>query len=168
MRECYSDGMQNHTASFPAYSWFKALRNDEALELIAANANAFVLLYVIAYRAQWSNKFNRHGLDPGEALLGDFKTLGMSEQNYRTAKQVLRRFQFATFRPTPRGTVAKLLDARIFDLCLAPANEPANKQPTNIPRPANGQPTTTYDLKTSKTAKNITSMTRFETGTINF
>src|SRR5689334_9596022 len=40
--------------------WFKAMRNSEAIELIKANPKAFILLYVIAYRAQWHPGFNRY------------------------------------------------------------------------------------------------------------
>ena len=51
-------------------SWFKAIRGIDATELIKANKNAFLLLYIIAYRAQRTNAFNQYNLKPGEALIG--------------------------------------------------------------------------------------------------
>ena len=94
--------------------WFRAYRNQEALELISANPNAFVLAYLIAYRAQWTNRFNRHDLQMGEALLGDFTAYGMTEREYRTAKGHLEKWGFATFKTTNKGTIGKLTDERLF------------------------------------------------------
>ncbi len=127
--------------------WFKAIRSPEVLELIRANSHAFVLLFVIAYRAQRTNEFNRYQLKPGEALLGDFHTYGMSEQNYRTAKDLLSKHNFATFKPTPKGTVATLINTRVFDVNIVTGNGQSNRQPTDGSRTANGQPTTTKKPK---------------------
>ena len=53
--------------------YFKAWRSVEAMELLIGYPNAFTLLYVIAFRAQRTATFNRYGLKPGQALVGDFK-----------------------------------------------------------------------------------------------
>ena len=37
-------------------SWFKAVRSTEALELIKANPNAFILAYFIANRARYRDR----------------------------------------------------------------------------------------------------------------
>src|ERR1035437_5887251 len=93
----------------PGTPWFTAIRSDDVLELIRAGRNAFILAYVIAYRARWKDGFNRHGLEQGEALLGDFEAYGMTQQEYRTGKAQLAKWGFATFRATTRGTAGKLL-----------------------------------------------------------
>ena len=111
--------------------YFKCWRSADAMELIRANGHAFVLLAVIAYRAQRTSAFNRYSLKPGEALIGDFKNYGMSEQQYRTAKRVLEKCGFATFKPTTKGTVATLLDARIFDVRQDMANGQTNERLTD-------------------------------------
>jgi hypothetical protein len=131
----------------PSAGWFKATRNPEALELIAANPNAFVLAYVIAARGRWTGMFNPHGLTLGEALIGDFKKCGMSEQQYRTAKQQLEKWKFATFRPTTHGTVAKLTDTRLFDIFPGHDNGQDNGRATDAQRTPNGRPTTNKEHK---------------------
>lgn len=111
--------------------WFRAHRNPEALELIRANQNAFVLLYVIAFRAQWKVGFNRHNLAREEALLGDHENYGMSERQYRTAKQKLQTYGFATFKTTNKGTVAKLANTAIFSVSTAANDGQNDSRPTS-------------------------------------
>lgn len=96
--------------------WFKATRSDDALELLRANPLALALAYVIAVRAKWREGFCRHNLKFGEAFIGDFENYGMSERNYRTAKEHLEQWRFATFKPTNKGTIARLCDSRIFEV----------------------------------------------------
>jgi hypothetical protein len=133
-------------------NWFRAMRNVEALELIRRNPNAFILAYVIGYRAQWSDKFNQFNLAPGESLIGDWREYGMSEQKYRTAKRQLEEWGFATFKATTRGTIARLTDERLFYISDACANEPINRQLTTKQRTANGRLTTTNTAEEGKTA----------------
>jgi hypothetical protein len=66
----------------------------------------------------------------GEALVGDI-TGRMSEQQYRTAKKQLSRFNIATFKPTNKGTIARLCDNSIYDINLNGDNEHDNRQPTS-------------------------------------
>ena len=115
----------------PSTSWFKAYRNSDAWELWKANRCAFFLLYAIADRAQWSTKFNKHNLAPGEALLGDIDKLGMSAREYRTAKQNLQKWRFATFKTTNAGTIAKLTHTGIFSVLGNEIDKQNDKRPTN-------------------------------------
>jgi hypothetical protein len=126
-------------------SWFAALRTDEAFELLQRHPTAFLLAYVIAFRARWKAGKSLLGLEPGEALLGDFEAIGMTEQMYRTAKAVLKKYEFATFRTTPKGTIAKLIDTRLFSISDAASNTQTNTQPTPKQHPPNTQPTTNVE-----------------------
>jgi hypothetical protein len=129
-------------SAIKTFSWFKAKRTPDALELIRANRNAFVLAYVIAYRARYREGFNADGLEQGEAMLGDFKSYGMSERQYRTAKEQLAKWHFATFKTTNKGTLGKLMDTRLFDPLNISADGQNDSQPTGKRRTTDGQPTT--------------------------
>lgn len=133
--------------------WFRAIRSPEALELIRANPNAFILAYVIAHRARFHDSFNEHSLALGECFLGDYRSYGLTEQKYRTAKEQLEKWHFATFRPTNKGTVAKLCDTRLFAIFRLQDNEPANVQVTGSQRTANVQVTTNKDLKIERSVE---------------
>ena len=84
------------------------------MELIATNPLAYTLAAVIALRARWREGFSRHGLGLGEAMLGDFERYGMTQKQYRTAKRHLEKGGFAAFRRASKGTIAKLIDTRLF------------------------------------------------------
>lgn len=143
----------------PASGWFKAMRDPVALELLRTNKNAFVLLYVIATRSRWMSGFNRHGLAQGEAFIGDCAEYGLSEREYRTAKQLLEKHGFATFKPTNRGTIASLCDSRVFDINCDPNDGQSDGQPTSRRRTADGQPTTNEEGKKDKKEKNVAEAT---------
>lgn len=134
-----------------ATGWFKATRSPDALELIDANPLAFVLAYIIAFRARWSSGFNRHNLQPGEALVGDFHRYGMSAREYRTAKQQLAKWNFATFKTTNKGTIAKLTDTRLFDVLNEAGDKQPDNQPTGKRQASDRQPTTNEEGKEGKT-----------------
>jgi hypothetical protein len=121
--------------------FIKLIRSDVVMELIARNRNAFILLAVIAYRARRTPGFNRYNLAPGEALIGDYESYDLTEQEYRTAKKILSEGQFATFKTTNRGTIATLMDSRVFDINSESSNGQANSQSTGKQRTANGQAT---------------------------
>ena len=130
--------------------WFKAMRGNTALELIRTNANAFTLAFVIAHRARWREGFNQYGLGQGEAMLGDFENYGMSQREYRTAKQQLAKWGFATFRTTNAGTIAKLTDTRLFSTATESADKPNDNRPTTAQQATDKQPTTNEELKKEK------------------
>ncbi len=140
-------GQSSSCIGDPRASWFKCYRSPEALELAIGFPIAFALLYMIAYRARRTSGFNRHLLQPGEALLGDYAKCGMTEKQYRTAKKQLAEWGFASFRPTHRGTIATLSNIQIFDINAenradteAPqrANCEDSEQATNQPLTPNG------------------------------
>jgi len=128
-------------------SWFKAMRDPDALELLKQSPNAFVLLYIIAARARWRAGMNKHGLVQGEAFIGDYSQYGMTERGYRTAKAVLQRRGLATFRPTNKGTVATLCDATVFDINIEATDGHNDRQVTDNRRASDGQPTTNEEGK---------------------
>lgn len=126
-------------------------RSDELGELISRATQEFKLSAIIAYRAFWGNGYNRHDLQPGEALIGDFTNYGMTRQEYRTALNNLKKAGFITTRATNKGTIAKLCDSRLYDLNLKP-NQPS-KEPES-----NHQATTEQPLSINKEFKTTTNM----------
>lgn len=135
------------------HGWFKAIRSDDALELLRANKNAFLLLYVIAYRAQWKKTFNRYNLQQGEALIGDHENYGLSEREYRTAKKKLEKWQFATFKATNAGTIAMLIKTSVFSILNGGSDTLNDNHPTDKRRTGDGVPTTTNNVKKEKNEK---------------
>ena len=124
-------------------SWFKAVRSSDALELIRANPHAFLLAYIIAYRARYRQGFNADGLEQGEAMLGDHENYGMTQQQYRTAKAQLTKWRFATFKTTTnKGTLGKLMDTRLFDPLNISGNEQNNERVTSEQQAGNKRVTT--------------------------
>lgn len=126
--------------------WFKAVRSQDALELIKSDPFAFVLAYIIATRANWHDGFNHHNLSFGQAFIGDFESYGMSERNYRTAKQHLSKYGFATFKATNKGTIAKLIDTRLFDVVMLKGDG----QNADRRRTGDGQATSNVEHKEPK------------------
>lgn len=118
----------DNASSDSRLGWFKASRHPDAMELIKANHWAFILSYVIASRARWRDGFNRHGLEIGEAYLGDYQNYGMTEQTYRSAKKFLQKWGFAEFRTTNRGTIGRLTDSRLFETISSSINEQNYRQ----------------------------------------
>ena len=135
-------------------SWFKSIRSTDALELIKVSPQAFTLAYVIAYRARYTEGFNSDGLEQGEAMLGDHKNYGMSARQYRTAKQQLAKWRFATFKTTSRGTLGKLVDTRLFDPLNIASDKLGDRQPTSSRQASDKQPTTNYKVKKVNKVKN--------------
>jgi hypothetical protein len=74
------------------------------------------------------------GLKIGECLLGNYKKIGITEQQYRTAKKCLQRIGLATFRGTNKGTVAKLVTASVYDINVQVPNGQTNTNLTEQQR----------------------------------
>jgi len=123
------------------------------MELIKEQ-DAFILLSIIALRARRTNEFNIHDLKPREALIGDFKNYGMTEQRYRTSKSKLEKWEFATFKSTSKGTIATLLDNGIYDINLVAGNGQNNEPLTDEQRTSNGQVTTNNNVKKDNNVNN--------------
>lgn len=107
--------------------FIKLKRSTIVLELVR-NPNAFTLLTVIAQRARRTNGFNVKGLKIGEALIGDYRNYGLSEREYRTAKQKLATWGFAVFEATNKGTIARLADERIYDINIMGTRQASDRQ----------------------------------------
>jgi hypothetical protein len=120
--------------------FLKLMRGEDTAELIKDH-KAFTLLALIAYRARRNGAFSVDGLSTGEALIGDYKSCGLTQQAYREAKQRLAGWGFATFKGTSKGTIARLIDSRVFDINAEGNNEPSNKRTTNEQRTSNERAT---------------------------
>ena len=120
--------------------WIGFHRSEATRELMEHHPKAFYLLALVAQRARWKAPIVPDGLDKGQALIGvgDFLKIGWTERAYRTAKEVLRRARICDFNPargTARpGTVATLLDARVFSLTEQDRGEASDWKSTNVRR----------------------------------
>lgn len=130
-------------------SYVQLLRSKETEELMKYPA-AFILLTIIAIRAKRTFNFNIHNLKIGEAFIGDYKTIGLTEQQYRTAKKKLKEWGFATFRGTNKGTIATLTSSNVYNANFEARNGQVNKQVTNKQRTDNGKVTTKKKEKKEK------------------
>jgi hypothetical protein len=139
----------NSTPVLRGDGWFKASRHSDARELARRAPSAFILAWFIADRARFKDSFSAEGLMPGEAMLGDFRQYGFSARSYRTAKQNLEKWGFATFKATPRGTVGKLTDTRLFN----PSNTEGDNQTANLA--TNERQTDDNQTTTNKNGKNV-------------
>ncbi len=121
-------------------------RCEEVEQLLLKEPEAYLLLNLIAYRARRTASFNPHNLQPGEALIGDDGSCGLTSRNYRTAKEKLTRWHFATFKATNKGTIAKLADNRLWninaDIVVKQNDKQNDSRPTSKRQAADKQPTT--------------------------
>jgi hypothetical protein len=95
---------------------FVKLQRSETTEELLGDPIALHLLTVIAFRARFSDAPNLEGLVFGEALVGDFDACGMTRGEYRSALDRLQKWRLVEVRPNNKGTVARLLDSRVFSL----------------------------------------------------
>ena len=114
-------------------TFIKCYRSIEAWELLQANKNAFILLWVVASRACRGSSGNPRNLRVGEALLGDHSSYGMSRAQYRAAIKSLKRMGYLTTKTTSKGTTATLINTSIFDPNLETQNRAATSNTTNKP-----------------------------------
>ena len=141
--------------------FIKLNRSEEAEELLIKHPNAYLLLNLAALRAQ-RTKNHHSGLAIGEALIGDWKAMGLTEQQYRTAKKHLlsnkyfkivetnRNRKKSTTGVTTTGTRVRLLDTRIWDI------NSETKTQTSNPCPPTAQPLPNHeeDIKRKKKMEN--------------
>ena len=132
--------------------FLKYIPSQEALYLLHNHGHAFRLLTIIAGIARRESGFP-DGLEIAEAFIGDWKSYGMSEQNYRTAKNVLlnrkhieiietnrtrkkaltdtnyfnsRNFKKPTTGMTTKGTKVKLISSNVYDINIFVDNDRPN------------------------------------------
>jgi hypothetical protein len=117
---------------------------------------AFALLAQIAMRARWRTAFSSNGLEVGEALIGDHKSLGMTRAQYRTRVDRLEKWQLITTRTTNKGTIAKLISSFVFDINQTTKDHPENHQkdhqktnakPSENHQKTNGEPLTNKETR---------------------
>jgi len=133
--------------------YVKLIRGDAISELVKY-PNGLTLVTQIALRARRNGRLNVCGLKVGEALLGDYRNYGMSEREYRTAKDKLQNWGIATFKGTNRGTVAKLTDSSIYDINIEDIDKQDDNPETNKRRTGDEQETTNEeDKETIREAK---------------
>jgi hypothetical protein len=118
-------------------TFIKAIRSETA-SFLDFNPNANHLLNVIARRSR-RTECKLNSLSVGECFIG-FKSVGLTEQQYRTAKKQLQKIDLVSFRVarkltggvTSGVTVAKLLDSRVYDINIDEGNAtvtPTQRQP---------------------------------------
>lgn len=117
------------------------------LELLK-HPNEWVLYSLIACRASRKGNIIK-GLQSRQALIGDYKNCGLTEQKYRTAKKNLEKWSIATFQPTTKGTIATLCNEEIYDI----NSEQTNGQPTDSQQTGNERVTTNKNIKKEKKGK---------------
>lgn len=79
------------------------------------DTDAFLMLLKIAYNTKRDDLFSIPNLEIGEAFI-TAETVGMSQKTFRTTKKKLTKWGFANFRPTNKGTVARLTTDKFFKL----------------------------------------------------
>ncbi len=134
---------------------FQRMEDSEELQHLISNDHcSLVLLIVIANRARRCRAPNPiNGTNQFQAFIGDHKSCGLSERNYRTAKKHLEKFGLATFRPTPRGTIATLCNGRVFDINPEGSDEQHDRQATDRRRTDDGRATTKKNVKNDHNEK---------------
>ncbi len=135
-------------------SFIKLYRSDVTNELMK-DTSAFMLLTQIALRARRTDKFNTENLKSGEALIGDYTSIGLSRQNYRSALKRLEKWKIITTKATNRGTVATICNSDIYDINIWKGNQQVNQMPTNRQPSGNQRPTTNKNDKKEKNDKNV-------------
>ncbi len=109
-------------------AFIKLNRSDKVLKLIEEYPPAFILLTIIALRAERKD-CQVTGLKKGQAKI---KYTDMeSHRSYRTSCEKLILYGFATIKTTNRFTIATLIDSTIYDINLEDADKLNDKQPTN-------------------------------------
>ncbi len=141
--------------------WIKFRRGKQAEELIK-DPKAWTLYSLIAYRAKRTNEKSIHGLEIGEALIGDYRACGLTEKEYRGAKERLSRIGIASFRRATtganKGTIAKLIDSSVFDINAEQEGEQKGEQRADKGRTEGGLRATKKKLR-SKEVKEFKEVT---------
>ena len=116
--------------------FIKYMRSEEA-EFLLKYPNANHLFMVMAFRARRTDH-PMNGLKAGQCFLGDYSSIGMTRQQYRTAQEQLTKWNLATFKGTNKGTIGTIVNSKVYDI-----NSDESNQQVTIKQPTNNQPTTT-------------------------
>lgn len=79
------------------------------------DTDAFLLLLKIAYFTKREDSFSIPDLEVGEALV-TAELIGLEYDRYRKAKDRLRKWGFAEFKATNKGSIAKLTTDKFFKI----------------------------------------------------
>lgn len=112
------------------------MRSEES-EFLLKYPNANHLFMVMAFRARRTDH-PMNGLKAGQCFLGDYSSIGMTRQQYRTAQEQLTKWNLATFKGTNKGTIGTILNSKVYDI-----NSNEDNQQTTNKQPTNNQQTTT-------------------------
>jgi len=89
----------------------------EGIDLLENDPKAFLLLTHIALRARRNVlAYSPIPLDINQALIGDHEKIGLTRQEYRTALKRLVQYGLIRFKTFNKGTVATLLNTKIYDI----------------------------------------------------
>ncbi len=114
--------------------FIKFIDSEKSDYLLEYHPNAFLLLALIAKRAR-RTRGSPDGREIGEAHIGDWEACGISERQYRTAKDILCKLNFiriietnrtrkkSTTGATTGGTKVKLLNSSIWDINPEPGDD---------------------------------------------
>ncbi len=128
--------------------FIKFIPSKEAMWLLKNKGHAFRLLTIIAESARRYSG-DPDGLEIGECFIGGHENYDMTEQNYRTAKDILVKRQHLKIVETCRtrkksttgvttvGTKVKLLSSIVWDINSDEGNDRSNDCPTTDQRPTN-------------------------------
>ena len=137
--------------------FIKLNRSNDSFELLKDPAS-FMLLTLISIRAKRTDSFNVNNLKKGQALIGDFRNIGLTEATYRRAKNTLTKNGLISIQTTNKGTIATLLNTSVFDININNTNGQTTDKPTENQRTDNGQTTTN---KKEKKDNNIPTLNEF-------
>jgi uncharacterized phage protein (TIGR02220 family) len=84
------------------------------------------LANIIATRARRTD-CHFTGLKVGQCYLGDYKKIGITPKQYRTAKKLLEKIGFSTFLGTNKGTTATLVSIEVYDINVSTRGEQEDK-----------------------------------------
>jgi hypothetical protein len=129
--------------------FIKYIRNPQIIELGIQRPTAVILLLLVVNRAKNSIDIGNPDLEIGEAFIGDYKSYGVSEQVYRTDKNILKKFKILTYRTTNKGTIAKLINKDFFDIEWKKSTDKL----TDNQRTTNEQLTTNREIRNIYTSK---------------
>ena len=125
--------------------FIKFIPSEEAMYLVIHKPNAFKLLTIIANRARRESG-NPDGLLPGQCHIGDWKAIGLTEQEYRTAKIILikrahikivetcRTRKKSTTGTTTNGTLVSLISLSVYDINSKSIDDRINDRATTEQR----------------------------------
>ncbi len=95
--------------------FIKLTKSEQMGRLLFDDPIAYRLMAVIAWRARRTDSALT-GLKAGQAMIGDYKKLGMTEKQYRGAVKRLTKGGLIGAQGTNKGTVATILNTVCYDL----------------------------------------------------